>query len=74
MVLTDLGMPGMSGWEVCKAIKEMSPHTPVGMITGWGVEVDQAKVEENGIDFIIPKPFQFDQISKIVDEIITSKS
>lgn len=73
MVLTDLGMPGMSGWEVCRAIKKMSPNTPVGMITGWGVEMDQAKMEENGIDFVIPKPFQFDQILKVVDETITSK-
>ncbi len=73
MVLTDLGMPGMSGWEVCKAIKKMNPHTPVGMITGWGAEVDQAKIEENGIDFLIPKPFQFDQILKVLDETITSK-
>jgi YesN/AraC family two-component response regulator len=36
LVLTDLGMPSLSGWEVCKAIKKMSPGTPVGMITGWG--------------------------------------
>jgi DNA-binding response OmpR family regulator len=43
------------------------------MITGWGVEVDQAKVEENGIDFIIPKPFQFDQILKAIEENIASK-
>ncbi len=74
LVLTDLGMPGISGWEVSKAIKKMSPQTPVGMITGWGVEVDQAKIEENGIDFIIPKPFQFDQILKVLGETITSKS
>jgi CheY-like chemotaxis protein len=73
IVLTDLGMPGMSGWEVGRAIKKMSPHTPVGMITGWEAEVDQAKIEENGIDFVIPKPFQFDQILKVVDETIASK-
>jgi len=73
MVLTDLGMPGMSGWEVCRAIKKMSPHTPVGMITGWGVEIDQAKIEESGIDFVIPKPFQLNQILKVVDETIASK-
>ena len=73
IVLTDLGMPGMSGWEVGRAIKKMSPHTPVGMITGWGVEVDQAKIEENGIDFVIPKPFQLDQIVKVVDETIASR-
>jgi CheY-like chemotaxis protein len=73
LVLTDLGMPGMSGWEVCRAIKKMSSHIPVGMITGWGIEVDQAKIEENGIDFVIPKPFQFDQILKVVDETIASR-
>jgi len=73
IVLTDLGMPCMSGWEVGRAIKKMSPHTPVGMITGWEAEVDQAKIKENGIDFVIPKPFQFDQILKVVDETIASK-
>ncbi|MFB3884896.1 MAG: PAS domain S-box protein [Thermodesulfobacteriota bacterium] len=74
IVLTDLGMPGMPGWEVCKAIKKISPQTPVGMITGWGVEVDQAKIRENGIDFLIPKPFQFDQILKVLTKTMTSKS
>ena len=74
MVLTDLGMPGMSGWEVCKTIKKMNPRTPVGMITGWDAMVDQAKIEESGIDFLIPKPFQFDQILKVLGETIPSKS
>jgi len=73
MVLTDLGMPGMSGWEVCRTIKRISPHTPVGMITGWEAEVDQAKMEESGIDFVIPKPFQFYQILKVVDDTIASR-
>jgi PAS domain S-box-containing protein len=74
LVLTDLGMPGMSGWEVGRAIKEMSPHTPVGMITGWGMEVDQAKIKENGINFVIQKPFQFNQILKVIGEAIALKA
>ena len=73
IVLTDLGMPGISGWEVGKAIKKMSPRTPVGMITGWGMEVDQVTIKENGIDFVISKPFQFNQILKVIDETIASK-
>jgi PAS domain S-box-containing protein len=72
MVLTDLGMPGMSGWEVCKAIKEMSSCIPVGMITGWGMELDQTKKEESGIDFVISKPFDFNLILKVVDETMES--
>ncbi len=72
MVLTDLGMPGLSGWEVCKRIKEMSPRTPIGMITGWGMELSQDKIKEAGLDFLISKPFDFNQILKIVAETIES--
>jgi PAS domain S-box-containing protein len=73
IVLTDLGMPNMSGWEVCKAIKKISPHTPVGMITGWGMEVDQPNHVESRVDFIISKPFDFNQILNVVAETMESK-
>jgi PAS domain S-box-containing protein len=73
MVLTDLGMPGISGWEVCRAIKAICPHTPVGMITGWGAEMNQSKMEEHGLDFFISKPFDFNQILNVVAETIESK-
>ena len=66
MVLTDLGMPGMSGWEVCRGIKEIDPNIPVGMITGWGAEVNLKKREEHGVDFVVSKPFDFEQILKAV--------
>jgi PAS domain S-box-containing protein len=73
VVLTDLGMPGMSGWEVCKAIKRIKPEFPVGMITGWGAEVDQAKIEENGLDFVVSKPFDINHILSVVTERMESK-
>jgi two-component system response regulator VanR len=73
IVLTDLGMPGMSGWEVCKTIKKIKSRIPVGMITGWGMELDQIKKEESGIDFVISKPFDFHQILKVVDETMESR-
>ncbi len=68
LVLTDLGMPNLSGWEVCKTIKKFSPKTPVGMITGWGMELDEAKKRESGVDFIISKPFDLNKILHIVSE------
>jgi DNA-binding response OmpR family regulator len=73
IVLTDLGMPGVSGWEVCRMIKEISPHTSVGMITGWGSERSQSKMEEYGLDFFISKPFDFAQILNVVAETMESK-
>jgi two-component system cell cycle sensor histidine kinase/response regulator CckA len=73
IVLTDLGMPGMSGWEVCRGIKEISPHTPIGMITGWGVEKNRNEVEEYGLDFFISKPFDFNQILNVISETMAFK-
>ncbi len=68
LVLTDLGMPGVSGWEVCEKIKGMTPTIPVGMITGWGLELDEKKKRMVGLDFVITKPFDFQQILRIVSE------
>ena len=73
LVLTDLGMPGMSGWQVCRTIKEISPRTPVGMITGWGDERNRSKMEEYGLDFFISKPFDLGQILNVVAETMESK-
>jgi DNA-binding response OmpR family regulator len=74
IVLTDLGMPGMSGWEVCQKIKEIKQTTPVGMITGWGMELSQDKMKQYGLDFILSKPFDFSQVVKVVSETIRPRS
>lgn len=73
IVLSDLAMPGVSGWEVCRRIKEVSPRTPVAMITGWGLELDPQKVEESRVDRVISKPFDFSRILNVVSEMRESK-
>ncbi len=44
MVLTDLGMPFMNGWEVAKWVKQKTPQIPVGLITGWGIHLEEEKI------------------------------
>jgi signal transduction histidine kinase/ActR/RegA family two-component response regulator len=73
LVFTDLGMPKLSGWEVGKAIKGMNPKVPIAMITGWGVELDRGKLSESGIDLIVSKPFNFDQVIRLVSEAMELK-
>jgi signal transduction histidine kinase/CheY-like chemotaxis protein len=70
LVFTDLGMPKLSGWEVGKILKKIDPHVPIAMITGWGVEVHREKMLESGIDIILPKPFDFEQISQIISKAL----
>ena len=73
LVFTDLGMPKLSGWDVGKTIKGINPKTPIAMITGWGVELDREKLNESGIDLIISKPFNFDQVIGLVSEAMELK-
>ncbi|MBI4607807.1 MAG: response regulator [Candidatus Rokubacteria bacterium] len=69
VVLTDLGMPGMTGWEVADRIKARWPHLKVALITGWGVRIEPAELETHGVDFLIAKPFQVKQILRTVSDI-----
>jgi len=73
LVFTDLGMPKISGWEVGKTIKGMNPKVPIVMITGWGMELNREKMSESGIDLVVSKPFQFDQVIELVSEAMDLK-
>jgi signal transduction histidine kinase/ActR/RegA family two-component response regulator len=73
LVFTDLGMPRMSGWEVGRALKGIDPKVPVALITGWGVELNKDKMKESGIDLVVSKPFNFDQVVRLVSEAMELK-
>lgn len=76
MVLTDLGMPGMSGWQLARAIKELSPKTPVAIITGWGLQPDPRQMKQAGVDLFIEKPFRISDIRRLLTDgmQLTSKA
>jgi PAS domain S-box-containing protein len=73
MVFTDVGMPGMSGWEVAKSIKAKNPRIPVALITGWGIQIDDEKMKESGADLILNKPFKLNQVLDLVAEAMNIK-
>jgi len=56
LVLTDLGMPGMTGWDVARAARVRRPDVRVGIITGWGEEERSRFEEESVADFVLAKP------------------
>ncbi len=73
LVFTDLGMPGMSGFEVAREIKAQNPDVPVGLLTGWGSSVDQQQLEEAGVDMLVSKPFKFDDVLSVVSEVLARR-
>jgi signal transduction histidine kinase len=56
LVLTDLGMPGMTGWEVARVIKSRWPQLTVGLVTGWGDQADVPAADRQLIFGTLAKP------------------
>jgi CheY-like chemotaxis protein/anti-sigma regulatory factor (Ser/Thr protein kinase) len=70
LVITDLGMPDISGREVAKAVKDIRPGTPVILITGWGVQLNLEELP--GIDGVIAKPFSKEALSVQVAKLLSA--
>ncbi|HEX8179253.1 MAG TPA: ATP-binding protein [Pyrinomonadaceae bacterium] len=64
-VFTDLGLPGMSGWELARALRERHPRLPLAVVTGWGEAVGSHEQTAAGVDWVVAKPFTVEQITGI---------
>ncbi|GAB5560781.1 MAG: response regulator transcription factor [Synoicihabitans sp.] len=57
LILLDLMLPGMSGYDVCRSIRRDDPDTPIIMVTAKSEEIDKVLGLELGADDYITKPF-----------------
>jgi CheY-like chemotaxis protein len=75
IVILDWMMPGMSGVEVSKAIRD-DPNlagTEIVMMTARGGFDSESQAREAGVDHFISKPIMPRQLSNLVDKILASK-
>lgn len=71
MAMVDLSLPGISGLEVARRLKERWPTTPVALMTGYGDRLGPDDAHTKGIDFVLAKPFSLDQLRSVVDLAMT---
>ena len=76
LVILDVMMPGMSGWEVCRAIRddESLADTGVIMLTGIGERLNEMTSPLYGADAYLDKPFDHDDLDRTVRELIATKT
>ena len=67
-ILLDIGLPDITGYDVCKTLREDAAFKDTLMIaqTGWGQERDRALAKEAGFDHHMTKPISFDQLSALL--------
>jgi signal transduction histidine kinase/CheY-like chemotaxis protein len=68
-VLMDVGLPGMSGWELARSVRERDAHIPLAIITGWGEAVGSNAQKAAGVDWVVAKPFTIEQITTIARDV-----
>jgi DNA-binding response OmpR family regulator len=76
LVVLDVMMPGMSGWEVCRKIREdiALAHTGVVMLTGIGENLNQITSPLYGADAYIDKPFEFGELDRKVKSALLARA
>jgi PAS domain S-box-containing protein len=73
LVLTDYGMPDLTGLQVAAAVHRRSPSTPVVLVTGWGSDLD-ANSPPPGIASVIGKPFRLAALVESVRAALAAAS
>ncbi len=70
VVLLDIGLPGMDGYEVARSLRQNQAHrsTLIVAVTGYGQEDDLRKSKEAGFDHHLVKPLDFPRLEVLLDQ------
>ena len=62
LVITDLNMPEMNGWELLDALGELWPEVPSVVVSAYGSDADVRRAEESGARGFVAKPVDFTEL------------
>ena len=72
LVLLDVMMPGKSGWEVARTLKQdpVTSSVKIVMVTAIGEKTNEITAPIYGADAHIDKPFEFDKLEKVISQLL----
>ncbi len=73
LVILDIMLPKMNGYDVCRQLKTAKPELPVVMFTAMAQQKDRKRGQEAGADDYICKPFRTDELLGKIREWINKK-
>jgi CheY-like chemotaxis protein/anti-sigma regulatory factor (Ser/Thr protein kinase) len=73
LVVTDLGMPDVPGWEVVEAVKQVETITPVVIMSGFDRARATRRAKELGVDLVISKPFDLQDFLNAVRGLLLGR-
>ena len=70
LVMLDVMLPGMNGFDICKQLRMDGVKTPILMLTGKGEEIDKVMGLESGADDYVTKPFSMKELLARVKAVL----
>ena len=70
LIILDVGLPGIDGLQVCRALKEGPVPPPVVMISGRDVDDEVRALGPQGPDVFLPKPFRVATLKAELDRLL----
>lgn len=62
LLITDINLPGINGYELCKTIRNRNQHIPIIMLTALSTTDDKIEGFDAGADDYLVKPFEFKEL------------
>ena len=72
LVLLDVMMPGKSGWEVARALKQdpVTQNVKIVMVTAIGEKTNEITAPIYGADAHVDKPFEFEKLERVIGQLL----
>ena len=74
LILLDIMLPGMNGFDICRKLRNQGIHTPIIMLTAKGQEIDRVVGLELGADDYVTKPFSPRELQARVRAVLRRKA
>lgn len=74
LIISDVGMPHMSGWQLAEQITEKYKGSNIALLTGWGADVTDEEREKYGVGHMLGKPIGIEQLENLIREVVQVKT
>jgi CheY-like chemotaxis protein len=70
IILTDLTLPGLSGLDVARRLRQQGNEVPIILVTGWEASLEQSELAAAGINEVLYKPFRMEQLTDVIRSVV----
>jgi signal transduction histidine kinase/CheY-like chemotaxis protein len=73
LIISDLGISGMTGWDFAAQAKEINPKIPVILVSEWGDQILTKEAKDLEVELILSKPIKRENLKKAIDRALKLK-